>query len=94
MAVKPIPELVAQGADIILNLNASPFYPGKRRTRERLIKAHIDRLRRPILYVNELMTTRFVELPDDESTALLEEVAGYFAGDVSFFAPKPTFCPP
>jgi len=50
--VKPIPELVAQGADIILNLNASPFYPGKRRTRERLIKAHIDRLRRPILYVN------------------------------------------
>jgi NAD+ synthase (glutamine-hydrolysing) len=50
--VKPVPELVAQGAGIILNLNASPFYPGKRRTRERLIKAHIDRLRRPILYVN------------------------------------------
>jgi len=36
---------------------------------------------RPILYVNELMTTRFVELPDDESAALLEEVAGYFVGD-------------
>jgi taurine dioxygenase len=35
----------------------------------------------PILYVNELMTTRFVELPDDESSALLDEVAGYFRGD-------------
>jgi NAD+ synthase (glutamine-hydrolysing) len=50
--VKPLPELAAKGADILLNLNASPFYPGKRRIRERLIRGHIERLRKPIVYVN------------------------------------------
>src|SRR5215471_7474348 len=50
--IKPLAELAGQGAGVILNINASPFYPSKRRTRERLIKAHIDRLHRPIVYVN------------------------------------------
>jgi NAD+ synthase (glutamine-hydrolysing) len=50
--VKPVPELAARGAGLILNLNASPFYPGKRQTRERLIRRHIDRLHCPIVYVN------------------------------------------
>jgi NAD+ synthase (glutamine-hydrolysing) len=50
--VKPLPELAAQGAGLILNLNASPFYPGKRLTRQRLIRRHIDRLHCPIVYVN------------------------------------------
>jgi NAD+ synthetase len=50
--VKPVAELAAQGAAVIVNINASPFYPGKRRTRERLIKAHIDRMHRPVVYVN------------------------------------------
>jgi NAD+ synthase (glutamine-hydrolysing) len=51
-AVKPLAELAAQNAGVIVNINASPFYPGKRRTRERLIKTHIERIRRPIVYVN------------------------------------------
>ncbi len=50
--VKPLPELAAQGAGLILNLNASPFYPGKRQTRQKLIRRHIDRLHCPIVYVN------------------------------------------
>jgi NAD+ synthase (glutamine-hydrolysing) len=50
--VKPVPELVAKGAEVVFNLNASPFYPGKREIRQRLIKAHVDRLHRPIVYVN------------------------------------------
>jgi len=50
--VKPLPELVAKGAGIILNLNASPFHPGKRLTRQRLIRNHIERLHHPIVYVN------------------------------------------
>jgi NAD+ synthase (glutamine-hydrolysing) len=50
--VKPLPELAARGAGLILNLNASPFYPGKRHTRQRLIRRHIDRLHCPIVYVN------------------------------------------
>src|SRR5262245_1659545 len=51
-AVKPLPELAAKGASVLLNLNASPFYPGKRQTRERLIRGHIDALHLPIVYVN------------------------------------------
>ena len=50
--VKPLPELVVQGAALILNLNASPFYPGKRRTRQKLIRNHASRLKVPIVYVN------------------------------------------
>jgi NAD+ synthase (glutamine-hydrolysing) len=50
--VKPLPELAAKGASILLNLNASPFYPGKRQIRDRLIRGHIDALHRPIVYVN------------------------------------------
>src|SRR5436189_170976 len=51
-AIKPLPELAAKGASILLNLNASPYYPGKRHTRERLIRGHIEALHRPIVYVN------------------------------------------
>ncbi|NUR54580.1 MAG: NAD(+) synthase [Acidobacteria bacterium] len=50
--IKPLQELAAQGATVLLNLNASPFYPGKRRIRERLIREHIARVHRPIVYVN------------------------------------------
>jgi len=51
-AVKPLAELAGKGADILLNINASPYYPGKRRARERLIRDHIAALRRPLVYVN------------------------------------------
>ena len=50
--IKPLPELAAKGASVILNLNASPFHPGKRRTRERLIREHIAEVHRPVVYVN------------------------------------------
>lgn len=51
-AIKPLPELAAKGADLILNLNASPFYPGKRHERDATIRRHVERLRRPFVYVN------------------------------------------
>jgi NAD+ synthase (glutamine-hydrolysing) len=50
--IKPLPELAAKGASVLLNLNASPFYPGKRHIRDRLIRGHIAALHRPIVYVN------------------------------------------
>ena len=50
--VKPLAELSRKGASVLLNLNASPFYPGKRHIRDRLIRAHIPTLAKPILYVN------------------------------------------
>ena len=51
-AVKPLPELAAKGADILVNINASPFYPGKRHERDALIRQHIARLGKPFVYVN------------------------------------------
>jgi NAD+ synthase (glutamine-hydrolysing) len=50
--IKPLPELAALGADIVLNLNASPFYPGKRRERDALIRRQVRQIRRPLVYVN------------------------------------------
>jgi len=50
--VKPLAELGAQGADLILNLNASPFYPRKRQERDAAIRRHVERLRRPFVYLN------------------------------------------
>jgi len=50
--IKPLPELAAKGASVIVNLNASPFYPGKRHERDALIRRHVAQVRRPLVYVN------------------------------------------
>jgi NAD+ synthase (glutamine-hydrolysing) len=50
--VKPIADLVRQRSDILLNINASPFVPGKRSVRGDLIRAHVAATRRPFVYVN------------------------------------------
>jgi NAD+ synthase (glutamine-hydrolysing) len=50
--VKPLPELVAKGAELLININASPFYPAKRRERDALIRRHIAQLGKPFVYVN------------------------------------------
>jgi NAD+ synthase (glutamine-hydrolysing) len=50
--IKPLQELAAQGAEVLLNINASPFYPGKRQERDALIRRHVEQLRMPVVYVN------------------------------------------
>ena len=50
--VKPLTELTAQGAAVLFNINASPFYPGKRHERDALIRRQLHQLRRPLVYVN------------------------------------------
>ncbi len=50
--VKPLRELAAKGAAVLLNLNASPFYPGKRHERDALIRRHVAEVRTPLVYVN------------------------------------------
>ena len=50
--VKPLVELADKGADVLLNINASPFYPGKRRARHELIVRHLARIRKPFVYIN------------------------------------------
>jgi NAD+ synthase (glutamine-hydrolysing) len=51
-AIKPLPELARQGSDVLLNINASPFCPGKRHERDAVIRRHIEHLRKPFVYVN------------------------------------------
>ena len=51
-AIKPLPELAAKGAQLLVNINASPFYPGKRQERDAIIRQHIARLGKPFVYVN------------------------------------------
>lgn len=48
----PIRELAAAGADILLNLNASPFEPAKRQRRNELIQQHIEATGLPFVYAN------------------------------------------
>jgi NAD+ synthase (glutamine-hydrolysing) len=50
--VKPLVELAEKGSDVLLNINASPFYPGKRRARHDLIVRHLAKLRKPFVYIN------------------------------------------
>ncbi len=50
--LKPIKELSHKGADIIININASPFYPGKINQREEIIKRHVASNGLPFVYVN------------------------------------------
>jgi NAD+ synthase/NAD+ synthase (glutamine-hydrolysing) len=50
----PIQELVAAGADAIVNLSASPFSVGKPHLRDQMLASLAAKHRRPILYVNQI----------------------------------------
>ncbi|MEM3342635.1 MAG: NAD(+) synthase [Thermoplasmata archaeon] len=50
--LKPIRELAQKGADIIININASPFIPGKWKIREDIIQRHIANTGLAFVYVN------------------------------------------
>lgn len=51
---EPISELAAQGATVMINLSASPFYAGKDRVRYDLIASHARRHRVPFVYANQV----------------------------------------
>ena len=40
------------GAELLVNINASPFYPGKRHERDAIIRQHVARFGKPFVYVN------------------------------------------
>jgi len=48
----PVNELAAAGAQFILNINASPYYQGKRQVREELVRRRVEETNVPISYVN------------------------------------------
>ena len=53
-SVDPVDELVRAGGSIILNISASPYWRGKRRTRESMLSALARRHRVPVLMVNQV----------------------------------------
>jgi NAD+ synthase (glutamine-hydrolysing) len=50
----PIEALVSAGADVIVNLSASPYTMEKRHLRPRMLAATARRWRRPLLFVNQV----------------------------------------
>ncbi len=50
----PVEELVAQGADFLINISASPYWVDKRALRHRMIEALARRHRIPVVLVNQV----------------------------------------
>ena len=50
----PIAESKAAGAELIVNINASPFHAGKLQQRHKLLANHAKRHKLPIVYVNQV----------------------------------------
>jgi NAD+ synthetase len=51
-AVDPIAQQVAAGADLLVNISASPFELDKARSRYRMLLGHVRRHRVPLVYLN------------------------------------------
>lgn len=50
----PIKELVKKGAELLVNISASPFYMGKEEVRYRLISNHARKHKVPFVFVNQV----------------------------------------
>ncbi len=49
-----VKDLVNEGAEIIINLSASPFTVTKKKTREKMLLSYIDKFKTPIIYLNQV----------------------------------------
>ncbi len=52
--IDPVEELMQQGASVILNISASPYWRGKRGTREGMLAAIARRYGKPVVMVNQV----------------------------------------
>lgn len=52
--LEPLQQAATAGAKLILNLNASPFHLNKHTERSKVIKSHIEKVKTPIVYVNQV----------------------------------------
>ncbi len=53
-AVDPVENLMRQGATLVLNISASPYYRGKREIRHRMLSALAQRHHVPVVMVNQV----------------------------------------
>ena len=80
---EPISELARQGATLMINLSASPFYAGKDRVRYELISGHAAEHGVPFIYANQVGGND--ELIFDGGSFLLD-AHGRVAGECSHFS--------
>jgi NAD+ synthase (glutamine-hydrolysing) len=52
--VDPVAELVSFGADVLINLSASPFEKDKPHRRRNILRRHVSRHRKPFVFVNQV----------------------------------------
>ena len=52
--VDPVAELVSSGADVLINLSASPFERDKPHRRLNILRRHVSRHRKPFVFVNQV----------------------------------------
>jgi len=52
--IDPLEELISQGAEIIINISASPYYYGKIKLRLDMLSYIAQKYKRPIVYVNQV----------------------------------------
>jgi NAD+ synthetase len=52
--VDPVAGMIKEGADVIINISASPFYAGKRELRWDILRSMSKKYQVPLLYVNQV----------------------------------------
>ncbi|MGE3182361.1 MAG: NAD+ synthase, partial [Phycisphaerae bacterium] len=50
----PLADLVADGAELLINISASPYFIGKHNVRAKLFRDHVDSLKTPLVFVNQI----------------------------------------
>ncbi|MCX7845309.1 MAG: NAD+ synthase [Dictyoglomaceae bacterium] len=75
----PVEELISQGAEIIINLSASPYYFGKMRLRVDMLSYIAKKYKRPIVYVNQVGGNDEL-IFDGSSLVITEEGKIYWEG--------------
>ena len=80
--IDPVERLVANGAEVILNLSASPFHSGKPRARQRMVERVARRHRVPVVYCNAVGGND--ELVFDGSSAAVASDGGRIGGCAAF----------
>lgn len=78
----PADELAGRGAECIINISASPYTRGKPASRLRMLRSHVDRLKLPLFYANQVGANAEL-IHDGDSMAL--DAGGRVAARVPLF---------
>lgn len=78
----PIDELASQGADVFINISASPFHIYKQKKRFDLVRSHALRYAKPFVYVNQIGGNDEIVF---DGASIAVDAAGRVLGQGHFF---------